>query len=55
LEAERWEVCVREARRPALEVTGAGVRAFVVPKRRKSREGRKAKPCRGKGGRKVGA
>lgn len=55
LEAECWEVCARQAGRPAVEVTTAGVRAFIVPKRRKPREERKVKPYRGKGGRKVEA
>jgi hypothetical protein len=34
-------------------VSGAGVRAFMVPKRRKLREAQKAKLRRGTGGRKV--
>jgi hypothetical protein len=55
LEAECWEVCARQAGRPEDVVTLTGVRACVVPKRRKSREARKAKPCRGKAGRKVEA
>ena len=46
LETERQEGVVRKAGRPALwVVSGAGVRAFMVPKRRKSREAQKAKLC----------
>ena len=35
------------------EETAAAVRALIRPMRREPREGRKAKPSRGKGGRKV--
>ena len=34
LEAECWEVCARQAGRPAVEVTAAGVRGRIVPKLR---------------------
>jgi predicted Fe-Mo cluster-binding NifX family protein len=45
LETERQEGVVQEAGRPALGVvSSAGVRAFVVPKRWKSRQVREAKP-----------
>lgn len=49
MEAERWEVCARKARRPAVEVTVAGVRAFIVPKRATARgPGSKTDPREGR-------
>jgi len=55
LEMEWSEGIVGKTGRPVRGVTRAGVRAFIVPMRCKSREARKAKPRQGKGGRKVDA
>jgi hypothetical protein len=53
LEMEWSEGIVGKTGRPVREVTRAGVRAFIVPMREFSRKVRRAKPRRGKGGRKV--
>ena len=44
-----------KAERPVTVATVAGVRAFIVPKLREQRKAWKAKPRRGKGGRKIEA
>ncbi len=57
----RWgavsgETCPQPGRRAcAVVVSGAGIRVSIVPRRGDPREGRKAKPLRGKGDRKVEA